>query len=103
MLEGAELQCCAVPHSVSSFFISHFLFPVQPSKIMEWEALVNGIYKLRAHAHRHGGSMGAYGTSQGWGGAAPGLGGGWGGWGVTPSRYFCLSVSWFVTGPLRAG
>ena len=23
---------------------------------------VNGIYKLSAHAHRHGGSMGAYGT-----------------------------------------
>ena len=30
--------------------------------------VVNGIYKLRAHAHRRGGSMGAYGTSQGGGG-----------------------------------
>ena len=34
---------------------------------------VNGIYKLRAHAHRHGGSMGAYGTSQG--GGPGGVGG----------------------------
>ena len=49
---------------------------------------VNGIYKLRAHAHRHGGSMGAYGTSQGggaWGGRSPpSLGGGVGGY--PPSR-----------------
>ena len=52
--------------------------------------LVNGIYKLRAHAHRHGGSMGAYGTSQGGGG----LGG-------TP--HLGTFVPWFVTGPLRAG
>ena len=29
--------------------------------------LVNGIYKLRANAHSRGGSMGAYGTSQGGG------------------------------------
>ena len=41
--------------------------------------MVNGIYKLRAHAHRRGGSMGAYGTSQG-GGAW----GGGGGLGSTP-------------------
>ena len=30
-------------------------------------------------------------------------GGGGGGGGVGPSRYFYLSVPWFVTGPLRAG
>ena len=36
---------------------------------------VNGIYKLRAHAHRHGGSMGAYGTSQGGGAWGGGVGG----------------------------
>ena len=29
---------------------------------------------------------------------AGGGGGGWGGY--PPSRYVCLSVSWFVTGPL---
>ena len=43
---------------------------------------VNGIYKLRAHAHRHGGSMGAYGTSQGggaWGAQPPQPRGGLGG------------------------
>ena len=39
--------------------------------------------------------MGAYGTSQG---------GAWGGLeGIPPSRYFCFSVPWFVTGPFRAG
>ena len=32
-------------------------------------------YKLRAHAHRHGGSMGTYGTSQGGGAWGGGLGG----------------------------
>ena len=25
-------------------------------------------------------------------------GGAWGGWGVPPSRHFCLSVPWFVKG-----
>ena len=40
------------------------------------ETTVNGIYKLRAHAHRHGGSMGAYGSGGAWGGFG----------GVPPSR-----------------
>ena len=43
--------------------------------------------------------MGAYGTSQGggaWGGRSPPSLGGVGGY--PPSRYFCLSVPWFVTG-----
>ena len=61
-----------------------------------------GIYKRSAHAHRHGGSMGAYGTSQGGGGGAGGVGAapqprqGLGGY--PPSMYFCLSMPWFVTG-----
>ena len=44
--------------------------------------------------------MGAYGTCQGGGpgGVQPR-----GGLGDPPSRYFFLSVPWFVTGPLRAG
>ena len=42
------------------------------------------IYKGNAHSHRHGGSVGAFGTSQGGGGAgggaAPQPRGGLGGW-----------------------
>ena len=57
---------------------------------------VHGTSKGSAHAHGHGGSMGAYGTSQG-GGPGGGLGG------YPPSRYLCFSVPWFVMGPLRAG
>ena len=55
----------------------------------------NGVCKLSAHAHRHGGSMGAYRTSQGggaWGARPPSLGGVWG---VPPCRYFasrCLGL-----------
>ena len=72
-----------------------------PASHIYTEKSVNGIYKLRAHAHRHEGSMGAYGTSQGggaWGAQPPQPRGGLGGYMV-----ICLFVPWFVTGPLRAG
>ena len=53
----------------------------------KYESSVHSIHKPSAHAHRHGGSMGAYGTSQGggaWVGAVPQLSGGLG------DRYFCV-------------
>ena len=44
------------------------------------------------------------GTEDPWALTEPAGGGGGGGVGGYPSsRYFCLSVPWFVTGPLRAG
>ena len=57
---------------------------------------VNGIYILCAHAHRHGASMGTYGTSQG-----GGLGGG--GLGDAPHLGYLPLRALVLTGPLRAG
>ena len=49
------------------------------------------IYAIYPEIAKAGGSGGA---------RSPSLGGVWG---IPSSRYFCLSVPWFVTGPLRAG